>query len=69
MEDEKVKMTTYFMKLFCYQHISERIEESGVCPNTMLQCVAYKGPQNDVNNIKACLKKLNEYGENVPRFG
>lgn len=30
--------------------------------------MAHKGPQKDVNNVKSCLKLLNEAGENIPRF-
>ncbi|XDV40281.1 hypothetical protein PO909_009399 [Leuciscus waleckii] len=32
------------------------------------RCLAHKGPQKDVNNVKSCLKLLNEAGENIPRF-
>lgn len=51
---------------------SEWIEESKrllfeMC-TTSLHCVKHKGPQKDVNNIKDCLKVLNECGENIPRF-
>ncbi|KAK7915620.1 hypothetical protein WMY93_011381 [Mugilogobius chulae] len=52
---------------------SERIEESkkilfDVCPKTTLRNVAHKGPQKDINNVKACIKVLNECGGNIPRF-
>lgn len=52
---------------------SEWIEESKkllfeVCPKTTQRCVLYKGPQKDINNVKACLKVLNECGEDIPRF-
>lgn len=52
---------------------SEWIEESKrilfeVCPETTLRNIAHKGLQKDTNNIKACLKVLNECGGNVPRF-
>lgn len=36
-----------------------------LCP-TSQRCVSHKGPQKDVNNIKSCLKVLNECGENTP---
>lgn len=52
---------------------SEWIEESKrllfeICPKTTQRNVSHKGPQKDINNIKACLKVLNECGENIPRF-
>lgn len=52
---------------------SEWIENSKkvlfeLCPGTGQRCVAYKGQLKDVNNVKSCLKLLNEVGENVPRF-
>lgn len=37
------------------------------CPTTQRN-IAHKGAQKDINNIKSCLKVLNECGENVPRF-
>ncbi|XP_028429851.1 uncharacterized protein LOC114552954 [Perca flavescens] len=51
---------------------SEWIEESKrllfeKCPTSM-RCVKHKGSQKDINNIKDCLKVLNECGENIPRF-
>lgn len=39
-----------------------------LCPNTKQRFVAFKGHQKDVNNIKSCLKVLNECGENIPHF-
>lgn len=39
-----------------------------VCPKTSQRCVIHKGAHKDANNIKACLKLLNEVGENTPRF-
>lgn len=33
-----------------------------LCPDTRQRCVAFKGNQKDVNNIKSCLKVLNECG-------
>lgn len=52
---------------------SEWIESSKkvlfeLCSSTGLRCVAHKGQQKDVNNVKSCLKLLNEAGENIPRF-
>ncbi len=52
---------------------SEWIENSKkvlfeLCPGTGQRCVAHKGQLKDVNNVKSCLKLLNEVGENVPRF-
>ncbi|XP_065136242.1 uncharacterized protein [Paramisgurnus dabryanus] len=52
---------------------SERIEESKriifeVCPKTTQRNITHKGPQKDANNIKACLKVINECGDNIPRF-
>lgn len=51
---------------------SEWIESSkkvifDLCPSTSQRCVAHKGPQKDANNVKSCLKLLNEVGENIPR--
>ena len=36
--------------------------------STSQRNVAHKGQQKDANNIKSCLKVLNECGENIPRF-
>lgn len=52
---------------------SEGIEASKkvlfeLCPTTSQRCVGYKGQHKDANNIKLCLKVLNECGENIPRF-
>ncbi|KAL7400814.1 hypothetical protein ABVT39_018298 [Epinephelus coioides] len=52
---------------------SEWIESSKkllfeLCPDTKQRCVAFKGSQKDANNIKSCLKVLNECGENIPHF-
>ena len=82
VEDELLNFIVVKMKTLSHDEIvllttnnfsSEWIEESkrllfDVCPNTTLRCVAHKGPQKDMNNIKACLKVLNECGENIPRF-
>lgn len=52
---------------------SEWIENSkkalfDLCPSSSQRFVAHKGPQKDVNNVKSCLKVLNEVGENIPCF-
>lgn len=39
-----------------------------LCPTTTQRCVSHKGPQKDVNNMKSCLKVMNECGEKIPRF-
>ena len=38
-----------------------------LCPTTQRN-ISHKGAQKDVNNIKSCLKVLNECGDNIPRF-
>lgn len=38
-----------------------------ICPSNQRNIV-HKGAQKDANNIKSCLKVLNECGENIPRF-
>ncbi|ROL51267.1 hypothetical protein DPX16_1509 [Anabarilius grahami] len=38
-----------------------------MCMSTIC-CIKHKGPQKNINNIKDCLKVLNECGENIPRF-
>lgn len=35
---------------------------------TTTRCIKHKGPQKDINNIKDCLRMLDECGENIPRF-
>lgn len=52
---------------------SEWIENSkkvlfDLCPNSPQRYVAHKGPQKDLNNVKSCLKLLNEVGESIPGF-
>ena len=52
---------------------SERIDAAKkalfeVCPDTSQRCVAFKGQQKDTNNVKLCMKVLNECGEDIPRF-
>lgn len=52
---------------------SEWIESSKkvlfeLCPDTKQRCVGFKGNQKDANNIKSCLKVLNECGDKIPRF-
>jgi len=38
-----------------------------LCPTTQRN-IKHKGTQKDVNNVKDCLKLLNERGEDIPRF-
>lgn len=52
---------------------SEAIEASKkvlfeVCTGTSQRQIAHKGQNRDANNIKLCLKVLNELGEDIPRF-
>lgn len=82
IEDELFNFIVVKMKTLSHDEIillatnnfsSEWIEESKrvlfeVCPTTTLRCIAHKGLQKDTNNIKACLRLLNECGENIPRF-
>ncbi len=72
-----VKMRTLghdeIVLLVTHNFSSERIESSKktlfeVCPNTSQRCVTHKGAQKDINNVKMCLKVLNECGEDIPRF-
>ena len=81
VEDELLNFITVKMKTLAHDEIvllasnnfsSEWIEESkrllfDVCPSSQ-RFVKHTGNQKDVNNIKACLKVLNECGENIPRF-
>ena len=51
---------------------SEWIEESKrllfeLCKTTVRN-IKHKGPQKDTNNVKDCMKVLNECGEHTPRF-
>ncbi|XP_059188564.1 F-box only protein 2-like isoform X3 [Centropristis striata] len=51
---------------------SDWIEESKrllfeLCPTTQ-RCVEHKGAQKDANNIKDCMRLLDERGEDIPRF-
>ena len=39
-----------------------------LCPATTQRCIGHNGQCKDMNNIKLCLKVLNECGENIPRF-
>lgn len=82
MEDELLNFLVIKMKTLNHDDIvllasnnfnSEWIEASKkilfeLCPQTTQRCVTHKGAQKDTNNIKACLKVLNECGENIPRF-
>ena len=78
VEDELLNFIVVKIKTLSHDEIvllttnnfsSEWIEESkrllfDECPITTLHC----GSQKDTNNIKACLKVLNECRENIPRF-
>lgn len=82
VEDELLNFIVVKMRTMSHDEIvllitnnfsSERIESSKkvlfeVCPNTSQRCVAHKGAQKDINNVKMCLKVLNECGDNIPRF-
>ncbi|XP_016522438.1 uncharacterized protein LOC107834933 [Poecilia formosa] len=80
IEDELLNFIVIKMKTLSQDEIvllvssnfsSEWIEESKrlfeFCTTTV-RCIRHKGPQKDTNNIKDCLKVLNECGENIPRF-
>ena len=82
VEDELLNFLAIKMRTLAHDDIvvltinsfsSEWIETSKkilfeLCPSTTHRCVSHKGPQKDSNNVKACLRILNECGENVPRF-
>ena len=82
VEDELLHFIVVKMKTLSHDEIvllttnnfsSEWIEESkrllfDLCLNSTQRCVAHKGSQKDTNNIKACMKLLNECGEDIPRF-
>lgn len=81
VEDELLNFLSVKMKTMSHDEIvilatnafdSEWIESSKkalfeLCSTTQRN-VSHKGAQKDANNIKSCLKVLNECGENVPRF-
>lgn len=82
VEDELLNFLVVKMKTLSQDDIilltvnhfgSEWIENSKktlfeLCPQTTQRFVTHKGPQKDANNIKSCLKVLNEAGENIPHF-
>lgn len=82
VEDELLNFLVVKMKTLSQDDIilvavnhfgSEWIENSKkalfeLCPHTTQRFVTHKGPQKDANNIKSCLKVLNEAGENIPHF-
>lgn len=82
VEDELLNFLVVKMKTLSQDDIilltvnhfgSEWIENSkkalfDLCPHTTQRFVTHKGPQKDANNIKSCLKVLNEAGENIPHF-
>lgn len=81
VEDELLNFLVVKMKtlsqddivLMAVNHFgSEWIENSKrvlfeLCPSTQRN-VIHKGAHKDANNVKSCLKLLNEVGENIPRF-
>ena len=62
------------MKLFCQPQTISPLIELNIPRDFCLKCARQRnamssiGAQKDVNNIKDCLKLLNERGENIPRF-
>ncbi len=80
VEDELLNILVVKMKtlsqddivLMAVNHFgSEWIENSkkvlfDLCPSTQRN-VMHKGAQKDANNVKSCMKLLNELGENIPR--
>ncbi len=82
MEDEILSFLVVKMRTVSHDEIvllvtsnftSERIEVAKkalfeVCPDTSQRCITYKGQQKDNNNVKLCMRVLNECGENIPRF-
>lgn len=82
VEDELLNFLVVKMKTLSQDDIvlltvnhfgSEWIENSRkvlfeLCPHTTQRFVTHKGHQKDVNNVKSCLKVLNEAGENIPCF-
>ena len=81
VEDELLNFIVIKMKTLMYDEVvmlassnfpSEWIEESKrllfeLCKTTVRN-IKHKGPQKDTNNIKDCMKVLNECGEDTPRF-
>lgn len=81
IEDELLNFIVVKMRTLAHDEIvllvinnfaSEWIEESKrllfeMCPSSM-RFVKHKGSQKDINNLKDCLRVLNECGENIPRF-
>ena len=81
VEDEFLNFLAVKMKTMAQEEIvliasstfgSEWIEASkkvlfDLCP-TKTRLVTCKGPMKDVNNIKSCLRVLNECGVNIPHF-
>ena len=81
MEDELLNFLVVKMRTLSHDEIvllvtstftSERIDAAKalfeVCPDTSQRCTAFKGQQKDTNNVKLCMKVLNECGEDIPRF-
>lgn len=81
VEDEFLNFISIKMRTLCHDEIvllasnkfpSQWIEESKrllceICTTT-LRRIKHKGLQKDINNVKDCLRVLNECGENIPRF-
>ena len=82
VEDELLNFLVVKMRTLSHDKIvllvtssftSERIEAAKkalfeVCPDTTQRCITYKGQQKDSNNVKLCMRVLNECGEDIPRF-
>lgn len=82
VEDELLNFIVVKMRTLSQEEIvtlvtnhftSERIESSKkvlfeVCSNTTQRLVSHEGAQKDINNVKLCLKVLNECGDNIPKF-
>ena len=63
--DDIVTLAANYFSSECIEASKKLLFE--LCPCSQ-RCVNHKGPQKDANNIKACLKLLNERGEDIPRF-
>ena len=81
VEDEFLNFISIKMRTLAHDEVvllassnfpSEWIEESKrilfeLC-KTNMRNIKHKGGQKDINNVKDCLKVLNECGEDIPRF-
>ncbi|KAL7384190.1 hypothetical protein ABVT39_025869 [Epinephelus coioides] len=82
VEDELLNFLVVKMRTLSHDKIvllvtssftSERIEAAKkalfeVSPDTSQRCTTFKGQQKDSNNVKLCMKVLNECGEDILRF-